>query len=660
VPRIRHHQAFTQEWFRRNLSRLCRAFNAPLVGRWLRRGLCLRRDGRVVDVRPECVVIEISPNRFEYTGWTGDVVSQHVYEAAKPLWWAIHYWDEWIADRWLPELSYGFDTLTEFTRIASSTTRAFDLFIEAQASSFSLARSAPTVVADNAVFTVWETFSLDFPVPVQSYAERVGVSDHRIARGFLHFDTSAIAGVNKQNIPGTVVIDSASVICVGNNAIADPSSIARGLYLTQSTIAPSRTSTTVVGSDFRQTPVPSGPQFVIGTSPLQLANQPAPFQLIPGQPTGTIPNAYYWEFQESALAEIEAYYYPANPPGSVGAHNGLARFCLRHTLDVNNNPPSVNYTSLELIRSRESADPQLQQSLTNNVRYSPRLTVNYTVGIVLNLFSLPEQGKLSEVFKPQILSPREVRPIGFRPYTTEANRFGSFSIQPRDITLELRSLVNPTPRFGNFFVPVVFAQGITPSVQFGRPSFQTPVTLVGIASTVTFGQPYITTETSIPLLVRSLNNQIGVNGQLRQIFGLPFIESGDRVARMIGIPPGTRFGSRWYVGQAFPDSVYIARLIDNPVAFQQVTHELEDGRVNMNVQVCGVRSWRIEYDGISEDELAVLVQHFRDVKGRVGRFPFYHRRDDVVYEDCYYTAFDIPSRIKKWANAVSITIERQE
>ena len=88
--------------------------------------------------------------------------------------------------------------------------------------------------------------------------------------------------------------------------------------------------------------------------------------------------------------------------------------------------------------------------------------------------------------------------------------------------------------------------------------------------------------------------------------------------------------------------------------------EYDGGRVDTNVQVCGMRRWKLEYEGISETELAALVDHFNLVQGRTGTFIFYHRRDEVRYTDCRYVSFDIPARIKKWANNVSIVIERQE
>jgi hypothetical protein len=656
---IKHHRAFTADWFKTNHKRLCWAFNAPLLGRWLRRGLGLRRDGRVTDIRPESVVIEFEPNRFEFNGWTGDVVSQYVYEVAKPLWWAIHYWDEWVADRWMPELSYGFDTLTTYTQTASASTRAFDAFIQATASSFNAARST----TGTAAFSVYE--NTDPPTDCLAECSRdtsaPAALQNLIARTFFHFDTSPLAGTNRQNIPGTVTVDSAYVVCVeGANAITSPSGLSMGLYLTQSTIAPSRTSTTIIGSDFRQTPLTT---FAIGETKLQLPTQyqtpPAGIlALVPG--TTTNPRFYWWIFDSFGLPEIESYYYPADPPGSVGAHNGLARFCLKQTIDFNNNPPSGNYAGVETIVSRDRASSiygSTSNGIVRNVLHAPRLNVVYTVGKIVDATSLVNQTQFG---LPTIQSPQEVRVNGFREYATEQARFGLPTIPPRELTVEVRSLVNPTVQFGNVLIPVIFAQSLVNTSSIGRPSAVSSVNPTGIASTLAIGSPIVLRDSAIGVSVRGINNALNTDGTTRQVFGIPFIEGAGLQIRPVGIASTVQFGARWYIGQAFPESVYISRLIDQPIQFQQITHEYEDGRVDVNLQVCGVRSWRIEYEGISEAEVDILVQHFREVKGRVGRFPFYHRRDDVVYEDCYYTAFDIPARVKKWSNNVSITIERQE
>lgn len=645
---IKHHRAFTAEWFRANHKRLCWAFNAPLLGPWLRRGLGLRRDGKVTDIRPDSVVIEFEPGRYEYNGWTGDVVSEYVYEAAKPLWWAIHYWDEWVADRWMPELSYGFDTLTTYTQTASATTRAFDMFIEASGSSFSSVRSKSALAPETASFIVYEANPPAF-VGSDHYSScsRDGTFNI-IGRTFLHFDTSPLAGTNRQNVPGTVTVDSAYVICVrALETPAVPSGAPIGLYLTQSTIDPATTSTTIQGSDFRKAPVSS---FVIGVDPLQLGIQPAwqDLQVVPG--TQVNPIIYWWIFDQFGLPEIESYYYS----------NGLARFCVKHTIDQNNNPPAGNYSCGDLIISRERASAtygSTSNGITRSAFHAPRLNVVYTVAKIVDALSLVNQTQFG---LPEVQAPRQVQINGFREYATESARFGLPSIPPRSLTVEVRSLVNPTVQFGNVLIPVIFARSLVNTSSIGSPSVVSPVTPTGIASTLTIFSPTVLRDTGRGVFPRGINNGLNFDGTTRQVFGIPFIEGAGLEVRPSAIASTVQFGARWYIGQAFPETVYISRLVDQPVQFQQITHEYEGGRVDVNLQVCGVRSWRIEYEGISEAEVDILVQHFREVKGRVGRFPFYHRRDDVVYEDCYYTAFDIPARIKKWANNVSITIERQE
>ncbi len=196
----RHHYAFTKQWFASNREQLCRVFNLPIVGKWLRGKLGLRHDGKLIDITTDSLVIETLPGQREYTGWTGDVVSQFIYEIAKPLWWAIHYWDEWIADRWIPQWSYGFSTITTssfFAQTASPTTRAFDAMIEADAVSFSNVRNTPAGInpVEPATFYIWEapagSGATNIEVSLTRYS--TGGIRHRLFRGFLHFDIGIIA-----------------------------------------------------------------------------------------------------------------------------------------------------------------------------------------------------------------------------------------------------------------------------------------------------------------------------------------------------------------------------------------------------------------------------------------------------------------------------------
>lgn len=104
--------AFDCEWFQRNQQWIICAVNMPVVGRWLRRKLGLRPNLPLAMLTPMSGHYALPDGQYiaeVYTTWR---FSRLMYRALKPLWWAIHYWDELIADRYLPELSYGFDSLS--------------------------------------------------------------------------------------------------------------------------------------------------------------------------------------------------------------------------------------------------------------------------------------------------------------------------------------------------------------------------------------------------------------------------------------------------------------------------------------------------------------------------------------------------------------------
>lgn len=652
MRRRHHHHAFTQEWFRESRPWLLRVFNAPLVGRWLRRKMGVRLDGKIVDIRPECIIIQVGERDYQYVGWAGDAVSQFVYEVAKPLWWAIHYWDEFVADRWIPELSYGFSTLDgvtggnlagpptlrRFTSEDTVTTRAFDISIQSDASSWTIARNGTGV-------DLYVISSLSNPTALQTsvFFQSTAPALTSIFRTFLHFDTSAMAGDRGQNIPGTVAVTWASVIVVPAPFTFNPFPV----VLCQSTINPTKTTSQVVGADFRQTPV---------TSPIDLATTREAgnrsggardennnyMQLVPGQPANQAPLLYQWIIKSgdpSLLGEIDSYYYPPSIR-QIGSHNGLARFCLRQETEFFANAPSNGYDSVNAIQSRETANP---------IFYTPRLVANYTVGLVIDAFSVEPGAKFGT---PEVQSLQDVRLVSIpRSFPVEQTRFGRPEIISSVPPVEARGFQNLI-RLGLPIVPLVITQGFQDTATFGSPSVLTSVNLTGFANTTTFGLPVFNRDTAQTIRSTGFVNSFN--------FGLPFVQSTEYLIRAQSILPTTRFGARWYVGHAFPEEVYVSRLQDLPLQYQTITHEYDGGRVETNVQVCGVRQWRLEYDGLSEEDVAILVAHFNKVQGRVGLFPFYHRRDDVVYDDCRYVAFDLPARIKKWSNAVSITIEREE
>lgn len=625
-------------------------------------------------------MIETSPGEREYIGWTGDVVSQFVYEIAKPLWWAIHYWDEWIADRWLPQWSYGFNTLTTssfFAQTASPTTRAYDAMIAADAlGELARVRNAPTGTnpVEPATFQVYESPAGSFPTIIEVSIERYnnGGIRHRISRGFLNFDIGIIAGVRGEYRPGYITVNTAHVIAV----VRDPNLLQDGLAINQSTIDASRTSTTLQGSDFRQTPVTAasyfpfvGPvaagttspsQFIYGTAPAidPDSTQTSPgnrIQLIPGSSVNAQPNAYQWIFNATGKTYLETSYYPPSF-AFFGSHSGLARFCVRQREDVTGTPDVTSSTTLFTKSNMFLSRDFIQQSIPSlNPAHAPRLTIKYTAAWVFDAGSVTPV--TTRFGLPQIRAPRTIRATGIAPPQLRqppVNRFGLPRIGDRVFPFRAQTITSRL-RIGLPRIPFVRTVGIPRTTRFGTPALLRAVRAIGFSSTVI----------GLPVLIRG-------NGRAFKVLGLNAAPNGPKIGqpfiqvqqapeiRPVGFGPLTKIGTRGYISDGFPDYIYASKLIDLPLEYQTVTYEYDGGRVETNVQVCGMRRWKLEYEGLSEADLAVLIGHFNLAQGRTGTFIFYHRRDEVRYTNCRYVSFDIPARIKKWSNNVSIVIERQE
>ena len=112
-----HYRAFGSLFFILHQGKLLWLLNAPVIGRWFRRVLRISGESSSVGNRR---ITRIIPNAIFW--WDGPhqaaefrthaKFSKRLYYAFRPLWWAMHAWDWCVADRWVPELSFGFSTLT--------------------------------------------------------------------------------------------------------------------------------------------------------------------------------------------------------------------------------------------------------------------------------------------------------------------------------------------------------------------------------------------------------------------------------------------------------------------------------------------------------------------------------------------------------------------
>jgi len=69
------------------------------------------KDNDIIRIEPNCITWKIdkqTATEFR-THWK---FSKRIYYSLEPIWWLLHCWDFLLADKWLPQLSFGFGTLT--------------------------------------------------------------------------------------------------------------------------------------------------------------------------------------------------------------------------------------------------------------------------------------------------------------------------------------------------------------------------------------------------------------------------------------------------------------------------------------------------------------------------------------------------------------------
>ena len=131
--------AFNEVWFAKNQRFLLRLLNNKWTKRWFRWILRIRE----ADCSLKTQITEIWPNRFSYGNklvlvkdeWqmlrttdfrTHPKYGKRIYYAFRPIWWLIHFWDWLIADRFIPQWSYGFLTLTVYPDAGDPGTTSVD------------------------------------------------------------------------------------------------------------------------------------------------------------------------------------------------------------------------------------------------------------------------------------------------------------------------------------------------------------------------------------------------------------------------------------------------------------------------------------------------------------------------------------------------------
>lgn len=185
--------AFNDAFFDRHQRTLLWLLNAPIIKRWARWVLRIRH----ADCSLETAITDIHANRFSFGDrlvrendrWhlvrttdfrTHPKFGKRIYFAFRPVWWLMHFWDWALADRLLPALSFGFDTLTAYP--AAGANSPVDGVVQTRNNAtWDLAHDDTN---GNDALTSDATFQSPHTNP----------SFWRIARTFILFDTSSLSG----------------------------------------------------------------------------------------------------------------------------------------------------------------------------------------------------------------------------------------------------------------------------------------------------------------------------------------------------------------------------------------------------------------------------------------------------------------------------------
>jgi len=123
---------FDIDFFNEHQSKLLWLLNKPIVSKWFRYVLRINSDRSDIKTRQ---IDKIEPNAIFWSDGdltvgefrTHDKFSKRLYHAFKYIWWLMHFWDWLVADRFIPQLSFGFATLTTYPDAGNPGTTTHDV-----------------------------------------------------------------------------------------------------------------------------------------------------------------------------------------------------------------------------------------------------------------------------------------------------------------------------------------------------------------------------------------------------------------------------------------------------------------------------------------------------------------------------------------------------
>lgn len=427
-----HWRAFDEDWFRRHQSILLRLCNAPVIGRWFRRKIELQSRLPLILLTPDTAHYREDGAQCVAHCYTSPRHSRALYDALKPLWWLLHYWDELVADRWLPELSFGFDQLTIYT--GQYAVQNFDGMITSSAASYSAARSG----TGSALLDYRVGIFPDIDSTLFAESSRIDSTNFTVSRIYLKFNLTSLNLVT---------------VSIANLKLAAISRQNTSTHTLKTYAGPMTNTQTELGyDDWVQTVTPTTELGSIGLAFI---------------------NVYENIDYTTDIATSAAFRsYLASRAGQY------APLVCRHSRDSFSTNPTSNNISFVQIAGAEYR--HVYQGVTSFL--PPLLEITYQRGV------LPAGFAVNVVFGTVQIS--QTNPVA-TPGSIAINvTFGTpnvnFRLQYANVTGFAITSTFGTPR-----IPVAQPSGIPVSVTFGQPVINV-LQPVGLPVTVEFGYPVIT------------------------------------------------------------------------------------------------------------------------------------------------------------------------
>ncbi len=329
---IQYWKAINKDFFIKNQKILLWFLNSQLTSKIFRKLLCIDHgkssleDNLVLGILPNAIFWKNDKNELVAEFRTHDKFSKRLYYCFEEIWWLAHYWDELFADKFIPELSFGFDTLTKYPD-ADPETSTIDGFLQYSTGSLGSGVAWSTLVSYSTATSVVDNVATGYMIGIST--DNVSNMFRRLWRSMFLFDTSALTS--------TASISSAVFSVYGYSKYGSAYTFSARLY----TCTPS-SNTSISSSDF--------------------ANFGTTQQSATEYSVSTFSNSAYndWTLNSTGLTNVNK--------------TGISKFAVRDYLDVTGTQPTwaSNYTNgLECYYA--------DQTGTSN---DPKLVVTYTAGAI--------------------------------------------------------------------------------------------------------------------------------------------------------------------------------------------------------------------------------------------------------------------------------------